>query len=214
MPLRAGLGLITEDELKEWSDRHCKKCGLMMVSQRYRMAHFPDSPACECKNPESLMELCPKIYTTRKSPLKGEYYVVEGSRFKAKPVEPRIEFKVEQSWELDLGLEAIKFGKTMANHTLLQKKEIDDFVIRKLVESFNTLEGHSFPELDLGYKTATFEGLKNVLLNCNKGTTIDTPFYVNRLEPINSDRGQGDILQEGEKVSSLPPVTSPSGVVA
>lgn len=157
MPLRAGLGLITAAELQEVSSMH----------------ELHDE-----------IELCPKIYTSRKKPLKGEYYVVEGSRFKAKPVEPRIEFKVEQTWELNLSLEAIKFGSTLTNHTLLQKKEINDFIIQKMIESFDMLEDHTFPELDLGYKRATFNELKEVLLGCNKGTTINTPFHINRLEPI------------------------------
>ena len=167
MPLKTGLGYVTIDELKDYEN----------MGAGYGHDY-----------------LCPKIYTTRKSPLKGEYYVVKGSRFKAEPVEPRIEFKVERSLELNLDLEAINIGGTWVHHELLQQKETDDDIIQKVRDIFNMPPGYTFPELDLGYKGATFEDLKNVLLDCNKGATVDTPFYVNGpLMPITPDMGREDI---------------------
>lgn len=160
MPLRAGLGLITSQELDDY--------------------YFNDSSFV------SKPILVPKIYTTRKHRLKGEYCVVRGSRFKAKPVEPKITFETEKSFELDLSLEAIKIKGTWVHHELLQK-ETKDPIIQKLKDIFNMPAGHTFPEFDLGYKGATFEDLKDVLLKCNKGATINTPFHVNgRLLPITS----------------------------
>lgn len=128
LPLRAGLGMITEGELE---------------------------------NHPGFSGLCPKIYTTRNRPLQGEYYVVEGSRFKAKPVEPGIKFKVTKVAELNL-------------HGVLTVPPNNEFEF-----SWKT-----FPELDLGIKGATFEQLRNELLRLNPKATIDTPFYVNLLERI------------------------------
>ncbi len=127
-PLRAGLGLIPENELPQ--------------------------------------TLCQKIYTTRTHRLSGEYVVVEGSRFKAKPVEPEIKFNVSISEEIDL-----KRG--------IFKK--DDNIIGWAIANRGDL---TYPELDLGIKGATFELLKNELLRLNKKATIETPFYVSVLEPI------------------------------
>ena len=178
------------------------------IPLRAGLGHIPPEQNISNYSSAQGFELCPKIYTSRKSPLKGEYVVVEGSRYKAKPVEPRIEFKVEQSFELNLNLEAVRIGGTWVHHSLLQKKDvIYDDIILKFRGIFNMLEGYSFPELDLGYKGATFEELKNVLLNLNPTeTSLDTPFYVNGpLKPI--DRGPAGHLQEGERVSSRSPVT-------
>ncbi len=114
-------------------------------------------------NPEML---CPKIYTTRTRRLSGEYVVVEGSRFRAKPVEPEIKFNVSISEELDL------------KRAIFKK---DDNIIGWAIANRGDL---TFPELDLGIKGATFEHLKNELLRLNKKATIETPFYVNLIEPI------------------------------
>ncbi len=128
LPLRAGLGLITEEELS---------------------------------NHHGFTGLCPKIYTTRTRPMKGEYYVVEGNRFKAKPVEPGIKFKVTKVAELNLhGVVSVSPGNEF------------DF-------SWKT-----FAEQDLGYKGATLEQLRDELLRLNPKATIDTSFYVNLLERI------------------------------
>lgn len=220
MPLKAGLGMVTEEQIAKYNVDLCKNCmhPVTMGPDAHTMYHARGdvlsqpsclTPKCDCKSP-SKVKLCPKIYTSRKSPLKGEYYVVEGSRFKAKPVVPRIEFKVERSLELNLDLEAIKISGTWVHHSLLQQKETtDDSITQKLRDVFNMPSGYTFPEFDLGYKGVTFEDLKNVLLNCNKGATINTPFYVNQMEPIKSDRRLEGNLQEGERVSSQSPVTSP-----
>ena len=127
-PLRAGLGLIPENELPQ--------------------------------------TFCQKIYTTRTRRLSGEYIVVEGSRFKAKPVEPEIKFKVGISEEIDL-----KRG--------IFKK--DDSIIGWAIANRGDL---TFPELDLGFRGATFEQLRDELLRLNKKATIETPFYVSLLETI------------------------------
>jgi len=124
-PLRAGLGLITEEL---------------------------DAPG--------MTGLCPKIYTTRTHRLSGEYYVVEGSRFKAKPVVPEIRFKVTTVASLNLHDGVVTFPPRF------------DF-------SWKT-----FPEKDLGVKGATFEQLRDELLRLNKKATIDTPFFVNKLERL------------------------------
>ncbi len=132
-PLRAGLGLITEEELPEM--------------------------------------LCKKIYTTRTRRLSGEYIVVEGSWFKAKPVEPEIKFMVRKKYQLHIGIQAIRsdaiFGDPEWRHTTLLDKD-----------------GLTFPELDLGIKGATFEQLRNELLRLNKKATLETLFYVSLLETI------------------------------
>jgi hypothetical protein len=146
MPLRVGIGLISIKELREYS---------ILRFRGY--------------NPEML---CKKIYTTRTHRLSGEYIVVEGSRFKAKPVEPEIKFQVKKTWELSL-----KYGLIYPRHTL----KIDN-----VWGGTNILEkdGLTFPELDLGIKSVTFEHLRDELLRLNKKATIETPFYVNLLEPL------------------------------
>lgn len=135
LPLRAGLGYITEEEL----------------------SNYP-----------GFTGLCPKIYTTRTRPMKGAYYVVEGSRFKAKPVEPRIEFQVRISEELDLRKGIFKKNNSIVGWTIANRNDL------------------TFPELDLGVHGATFEQLRDELLRLNPKTTIDTPFYVNLLERIDA----------------------------
>jgi hypothetical protein len=110
-------------------------------------------------------ELCPKIYTTRTHRLSGEYYVVEGSGYKAVAVEPRIEFCVRETWQLSI-------------HQCWQ-------VIGELgFRGDGIHHGYTFSELDLGIEGATFYDLKRELLKLNPKATIDTPFYVSRLEPL------------------------------
>lgn len=137
LPLRCGL--------KQYSDEQINK-----FSEMFK----PDAP----DHPD---KYCPKIYTTRTHPLSGEYYVVEGSRFKAKPVVPEIRFKVSKVADLNLhGVVSFPPGQEF------------DF-------SWKT-----FPEKDLGVKGATFEQLRDELLRLNKKATLDTPFYINYLSPI------------------------------
>lgn len=141
LPLRAGLGLVAEEELN---------------------------------NHPGFTGLCPKIYTTRTRPMKGEYYVVEGSRFKAKPVKPRIEFRCTQSCKLDLRNALVLTGN----------KSCSDLWATPQILARNDL---TFPELDLGIKRSTFEQLRDELLRLNKKATLDTPFFVNKLEQLVTD---------------------------
>ena len=143
MPLKAGLGMITEDELNRYS-RYFTKFPLL------------DPPV-----------LCPKIYTTRTRRMSGEYQVVRGSRFKAKPLDPPIEFQVKASVPFDLKDLSIPFD--------------DEFI-----ESRNLYDKHyTIPELDLGIVGTTAEVLRDELLKLNKKATVATPYYINKLEPIN-----------------------------
>ena len=137
-PLRAGLELITMDEL----------------------------------NAPGMTGLCPKNYTTRTHPMQGRYYVVEGSRFKAKPVEPRIEFT----------------ARCVAKLWLHFRNGRIDTAVSDFHDSISLdgdwYEGYTFPELDLGIKNSSFEQLRDELLRLNPKATIDSAFYVNKLEPI------------------------------
>ncbi len=165
MPLRAGLGLISIDELREYAIFYGSE-----VKDAILKMHQRSCPSLTDfgYNPEML---CSKIYTTRTRRLSGEYVVIEGSRFKAKPVEPEIKFQVNQTWKLSLkhGLiypwHTVKAGSVWGGTQILDKG------------------GLTFPELDMGIKKATFEQLRAELLRLNKKATIETPFYVNLLEP-------------------------------
>lgn len=148
MPLLCGLGAVSEREVRTYEAMQLFKLGKI--------------------------DLCPKIYTTRTHPLSGEYYVVEGSRFKAKPVEPRIEFEVTQTCELDL-----KDGLITSSKTPCKLWAGLDILARR---------GLHFPELDLGFRGATFEMLRDELLCLNQKATIDTPFFVNLLEPMRQEK--------------------------
>lgn len=143
LPLRWGLGQYTDAQIETLS-------GLFK----------PDAP----DNPKN--KYCPKIYTTRTRPMQGEYYVVEGSRFKAKPVEPRIEFQVRISEELDLRRAVFKKNNNIVGWAIANRNDL------------------TFPELDLGIKGSIFEQLRDELLRLNKKATIDTPFFVNKLERL------------------------------
>ncbi len=137
LPLRWGL--------KQYSDEQMEKLFSMFK---------PDAP-------DHPKQYCKKLYTTRTHRLSGEYYVVEGSRFKAKPVKPEIKFKVSKVAELNLhGVITVPPGQ-----------EFD-------------LSWKTFAENDLGVKGATFEQLVTELLRLNKKATIDTIFYINLLEPV------------------------------
>jgi hypothetical protein len=158
MPLRCGLGLITEEELSEYAVFNgCEvKESVLKMHQR----------ACK-----SLMDieyspdlLCPKVFTTRTRPLRGEYVVVEGSRFKARPVEPRIEFRARKVAELILA------G--------------DGRLTDSCTDGLSYDEWKHFPEFDLGVRGASWHVLRDELLHLNKRATVDTVFYINRLERI------------------------------
>ena len=141
MPLKAGLGIITEEELEHY----------------YNLKNlYPES---------DVGILCPKIYTTRTRPMSGEYQVVRGSRFKAVPLDPPIEFQVNVSVPFNL----------------------KDLSIHMDTDITGPLEFHykyKIPELDLGIVGTTAETLRDELLKLNKKATIDTPMYINKLEPL------------------------------
>ena len=143
MPLKAGLGLITEYELSEYFG-HWNKFSMN-------------------KRPV----LCPKIYTTRTRPMAGEYQVVRGSRFKAVPLDPPIKFQVKSSVPFNLKDLSIPMSVDITGAPELHKK-------------------YTIPELDLGIVGTTAEMLRDELLKLNKKATIDTLFYINKLEPINN----------------------------
>ncbi len=126
--------------------------------------------------------VCPKVYTTRlgqlhfnsvdprKSPV---YHVVEGSRYGAKPVEPPIIFKVERSYTLFL-----KSQRIMSYAIPMNTPEK-----YSAPWSYLNKDGYTFPELDLGFRGATWEQFVKVLLGLNKKTTIDSQFFVHVLKP-------------------------------
>ena len=147
IPLKLGLGLITENQAEnEWD----------LLDTTYKTNFRP----------------VPKRYTTRSKPLIGEYYVVVGGRFKAKPIDPEIKFRVSDTiMQLDL-----KTGIVTINEGNPTNYELTRF-------SFNK-KYYRFSELDLGFSGATFDQLKNELLKLNKSTTESTPFYVSLLEPL------------------------------
>ena len=142
LPLRWGLGQYSDEQISKFSGKFKQDA--------------PDHPG----------QYCPKTHTTRTRPMKGEYYVVEGSRFKAKPVEPRIEFQVRISEELDIRRGVFKKDNTIVGWAIADRN------------------GLSFPELDLGIRGSTFMQLRDELLRLNPKATIDSVFYVNKLEPI------------------------------
>jgi len=137
--LRWGLGYITEDEAKEAIDSVPHMCG--------------DEPP----------SLGPKIYTTCTHRLSGDYYVVEGSRFKAKPVEPRIEF-------------------TAHPVAIIQFSDRPSIVW----QSFHDQLPLKLPELDLGITGVTFRQLQDEVFRRNRNITADTVFSINKLERINN----------------------------
>lgn len=143
MPLKAGLGIITEDELQEY------KIDWLL------------------KGKNNTPILCPKIYTTRTRRMEGEYQVVRGSRFKAKPLDPPIHFKVVEVLEVDFSTNLLLTGNSA------------------LYPSYLDHDGYTFPELDLGIKGTKMKMLHDELLRLNKKSTVDTAFYINKLAPIN-----------------------------
>jgi len=141
MPLKAGLGIITEEELDEYIGYWNK---------------FPS---------KTRPVLCPKIYTTRKQPMSGEYQVVRGSRFKAVPLDPPIEFQVKCSVPFNLRDLSIPMDCDITGNLDLHSR-------------------YMIPELDLGIVGTTAEMLRDELLRLNKKATLDTSMYINKLEPL------------------------------
>lgn len=143
MPLKAGLGIITEQELSEY------------------FGHWNKFPSA------TRPVLCPKIYTTRTRPMAGEYQVVRGSRFKAVPLDPPIEFQVKYS-------------------VLFNLKDLSTPTCINITGSAELHRKYKIPELDLGVVGTTAEMLRDELLKLNKKATLDTPMYINKLESINN----------------------------
>lgn len=137
IPLRMGLGYLTSEQADE-SRR--KKYGKV-------------API-----------FSPKLYTTRTHRLNGDYHVVVGSRFKAKPLEPRIEFTAHPVATIQF-----KIPPVVGWHSE------DDHIPTNLAE------------LDLGISGATLNHLRAELFKLNKNVTGDTIFHVNKLEAISCD---------------------------
>lgn len=137
IPLRLGLGYIDTAEAVEAIDK--------------------------MHPPRANFDIAPKLYTIRTHRLSGDYYVVEGSRFKAKPVEPRIEFTSNP-------VATIKFLEP-----IIEWYSIHDKIPINL------------PELDLGIRGVTFTHLRDELLKLNKNATVETKFHINRLERVKCD---------------------------
>ena len=142
MPLKAGLGMITEDELKDYNG----------YWNKFPLATRP--------------VLCPKKFTTRTRRMSGEYYVVQGSRFKAIPLDTPIQFRVTESIPYNLRDDTIIVNGEVVPSTLLDGGD------------------YTFPEMDLGIKGTNYFNLRDELLKLNKKTTVDTKFFINRLEPL------------------------------
>ncbi len=152
LPLRWGLGQYTNEQIEA-------------LIRKFK-PNAPDSPK----------KYCHKIYTTRTHQLSGEYVVVEGDRYHAKPVEPEIRFRADPAITMKLNLltELVSIdGEWGAGgiHT------------SECYWKLNR-DGLTFPELDLGIRGATFEQLRDELLRLNPKANLDTPFYVNRLEKL------------------------------
>lgn len=138
IPLRLGLGYLTLEQARA------------AIADKY-----PDT---------ARPILLPKQFTTRKHRLNGDYYVVAGSRFKAEPLEPRIEFTAH-----DIATIKFTFPPTIEWHS--QEDNIPS----------------NLAEIDLGISGATFDHLRAELFRLNKNVTSDTIFHINKLEAIQND---------------------------
>jgi len=134
IPLRLGLGYFTSEQADEARRKKYNKVAPIFL---------------------------PKLYTTRTHKLNGDYYVVEGSRFKAKPVEPRIEFTAHP-------VATIKFTFPPAVEWYSQEDTIPA----------------NIAELDLGIAGVTLDHVRAELFRLNKNVTTDTIFHINKLEAI------------------------------
>ena len=175
MPLKAGLGMITQEELREYGifyGSEVKTELLKFYQQRCKSLTDIDY------TPEMLY---PKIFTTRPHKLNGNYHVVEGSRYRDEvhPVEPEITLTAVCQGQLDL-----------RNRTL---------------DSNPLLFPDSFAQADLGIRNATFDDLISILLKLNKTHTIDTKFYINRLFSLDniSDEGEQSVIKTGKEGQNM-----------
>ena len=145
IPLRLGLGYLTAEQ-----------AGAAMKTMYPSQSNF---------------DFAPKLYTTRTRQLSGDYYVVEGSRFKAKPVEPRIEFTAHPVATIQFADEHL---------TLLYRPSIEWHSPEDQIPP-------NLPELDLGISGVTFSHLRDELFKLNKNAALDTLFHINKLERIPDD---------------------------
>ena len=164
LPLRWGLGQMTEQQVldHEWD------------GWQPRGYYFTEITGAREK-------ICPKIYTTRLGQLHFDpinprcspiYHVVEGSRYAAKELDPPIMFKVERSYQL--------FLKSQSIWSPIPLNTPEKY---SAPWSYLNKDGYTFPELDLGFRGATFEMLKSTLLALNKKATINSQFFVHVLKP-------------------------------
>ena len=130
----------------------------------YLTSEQADAAAEKIKYDIARPTLLPKMYTTRTHRLNGEYYVVQGSRFKAEPLEPRIEFMAH-----DVATIQFTFPPKLEWHSQV------DLIPTNLAE------------LDLGILGVSLDHLRAELFKLNKKVTTDTVFHINKLETIPDD---------------------------
>lgn len=141
MPLMAGLNMISEQELQEY-------CG-----------HWNKFPIT------NRPILCPKKFTIRSRKMKGNYRVVQGSRYHSTQLYPPIEFTVPISVPFSLRTmqPAIQCNLTGTTEPLLTR--------------FHTAE------LDLGIVGTTDNSLRTEIMKLT-GCEIDKQMYLSTLEPL------------------------------
>lgn len=100
-------------------------------------------------------------------------------------MEPEIKFKVNKVWKLDLTSPMYSMLYSDLSYAQKVQSMHVDYTNNIITpEDFCRKLGVLFAESDLGIKNVTFEQLRDELLRLNKKATIETPFYVNLLEPI------------------------------
>lgn len=128
----------------------------------------------------------PKLYTTRTHKLNGDYYVVEGSRFKTKPVEPRIEFTAHPVATIQFS-DKVSINWYSSNDQIPTNLPELDLGIRgsgNMSVSVVRAGRSNLPELDLNTTGLMFNHLRDELFKLNKNVTADTLFHINKLERI------------------------------
>lgn len=159
IPLRLGLGYLTAEQADEARRKKYHKAAPIFM---------------------------PKLYTTRTHKLNGDYYVVEGSRFKAKPVEPRIEFTAHPVATIQFS-DKVSINWYSPNDQIPTNLPELDLGIRgsgNMSVSVVRAGRSNLPELDLNTTGLTFDHLRDELFKLNKNVTADTLFHINKLERI------------------------------
>ena len=175
MPLKAGLGAITQEELHEYGIFYGSEVKAELLKfYRQNCKSLTDIDY----NPEMLYS---KTFTTRPHKLNGNYHVVEGSRYRDEvhPIDPEIALTAVCRGQLDL-----------RNRTL---------------DGSPLLFPDSFAQADLGIRGVTFDDLISVLLKLNKSHTIDTKFYINRLFSLDSvsDEPEQSVIKTGKEGQNM-----------